>query len=85
MGLGGGQQMLFGGSGGQTMFEKITWALGIAFIFGALGLTIFKTKRVNESTLAGYRASSATMKADKKAAARHEANAPQEHKSESTK
>jgi preprotein translocase subunit SecG len=43
-GLGGGSQMLFGGSGGQEFFEKITWTMITLFILGALGLTILKNK-----------------------------------------
>ena len=30
--LGGGAQTLFGGSGGQDLFQKITWVLGGIFI-----------------------------------------------------
>jgi len=41
-GMGGGSQMLFGGSGGQDLFQKITWVLGTIFIFGSLGLTTWK-------------------------------------------
>ena len=53
--LGGGTQMLFGGSGGQELFEKVTWIMGALFIFGALGLTILKTReaqttRVKQTT-----------------------------------
>lgn len=44
-GLGGGGQMLFGGSGGQELFEKITWIMGALFIIGALGLAILKSKQ----------------------------------------
>lgn len=53
-GLGGGGQMLFGGSGGQDFFEKMTWVMGAIFIFGALGLTILKTKEVSKSQLSGF-------------------------------
>src|SRR5690348_11049562 len=42
-GLGGGAQMLFGGSGGQDMFQKITWVLGTIFMFGALMLSLIKS------------------------------------------
>lgn len=55
MGLGSlagkGSQMLFGGSGGRDMFEKITWTMGIIFIFACLGLTILKTKDTVNSRL----------------------------------
>lgn len=35
-------QTIFGGSGGQDFFEKITWALGTLFMCGALLLSILK-------------------------------------------
>lgn len=47
--LGGGAQMLFGGSGGQDIFQKITWTLGAVFIFGSLVLSIMKTHHGRES------------------------------------
>lgn len=53
----GGSQMLFGGSGGQEFFEKITWILGGLFIFGALGLSILKSKEVRQSVLADVQVS----------------------------
>jgi protein translocase SecG subunit len=48
--LGGGNQMLFGGSGGQDLFQKITWGLGAILIFGSLGLAVWKTKIIGVST-----------------------------------
>ncbi len=42
-GLGGGTQMLFGGSGGQDIFQKITWVLGAIFIFGSLMLAVMRS------------------------------------------
>lgn len=42
-GLGGGAQMLFGGGGGQDIFQKITWVLGAIFIFGALFLALMRS------------------------------------------
>jgi len=42
-GLGGGAQMLFGGSGGQDIFQKITWILGSIFIAGAMFLSLMKS------------------------------------------
>jgi len=42
--LGGGAQTLFGGSGGQDLFQKITWVLGGIFMAGSLGLSIMKAK-----------------------------------------
>ena len=52
--LGGGGQLLFGGSGGQGFFEKTTWTLGTLFILGALGLTILKKKDAQSSRLSGF-------------------------------
>lgn len=40
--LGGGTQMLFGGSGGQDLFQKTTWVLGAIFMAGSLLLAIMK-------------------------------------------
>ncbi len=48
--LGGGNQMLFGGSGGQDIFQKITWGLGAILILGSLGLAIWKTKIAGGTT-----------------------------------
>lgn len=58
LGLGSmsGSQMLFGGSGGQSFFEKATWAMGALFIFGSLGLAILKTKEHRASILEGVTA-----------------------------
>ena len=36
--IGGGTQMLFGGSGGQDLFQKATWVMVGLFLFGSLGL-----------------------------------------------
>lgn len=44
-GLGGGTQTLFGGSGGQDMFQKITWVLTVLFLGGSLVLSIIKTSQ----------------------------------------
>ncbi len=43
-GLSGGSQALFGGSGGQEFFERVTWVMVAIFIAGSLGLTIFKSR-----------------------------------------
>ena len=48
-GLGGGAQMLFGGSGGQDIFQKITWILGALFMFGSLSLALLKTSQRSTS------------------------------------
>lgn len=48
--LGGGTQMLFGGSGGQDMFQKITWVLGTIFMAGSLLLVIIGSSNTQLST-----------------------------------
>ncbi|NDD53561.1 preprotein translocase subunit SecG [bacterium] len=48
-----GSHMLFGGSGGQTFFERTTWILGALFIAGALCLSIMKAKQQYASILEG--------------------------------
>lgn len=50
-GMGGGTQLLFGGSGGQDLFQKTTWALGAAFMAGSLLLAM--VKRPSSSELLG--------------------------------
>lgn len=42
--LGGGMQMLFGGSGGQSLFQKATWIAGAVFMALSLFLAILKTR-----------------------------------------
>ena len=40
--ISGNNQMLFGGSGGQTLFQKITWVMALLLIVGSLGLSTLK-------------------------------------------
>lgn len=47
--LGGGAQMLFGGSGGQDLFQKITWVLGSIFMGLSLLLALMKSSYMGES------------------------------------
>jgi preprotein translocase subunit SecG len=47
--LGGGAQMLFGGSGGQDIFQKTTWILGVLFMAGSLGLALMKSRSFERS------------------------------------
>ena len=55
MGLGSAsRQILFGGSGGQNILEKITWVIGFLFMAIALGLTIAKTRDHHSSVVASY-------------------------------
>lgn len=42
--MGGGTQLLFGGSGGQDIFQKSTWALGALLLGGSLVLSWAKTQ-----------------------------------------
>lgn len=43
--LSSSSQMLFGGSGGQDIFQKTTWVLGALFMAGSLVLSMLKTKQ----------------------------------------
>ena len=43
--LGGGAQTIFGGSGGQDVFQKATWILGTIFMAGSFTLAIMRTKQ----------------------------------------
>lgn len=47
--LGGGNQVLFGGSGGQDVFQKITWVFGALFMAGSLGLALMKAQMASAS------------------------------------
>jgi len=47
--LGGKNVMLFGSSGGQDLFQKITWVLGTLFMAGSLVLSILKTQETRSS------------------------------------
>lgn len=42
--ISGNNQMLFGGGGGQNLFQKITWVMGLVLIFGSVGLSTLKYK-----------------------------------------
>jgi protein translocase SecG subunit len=42
--MGGSTQMLFGGSGGQDIFQKITWVMGAIFMLGSLTLSLQKSR-----------------------------------------
>jgi preprotein translocase subunit SecG len=52
---GGGSQMLFGGSGGQTLFQTITWAFGTILMVGGLMFSIYKYKNYKSNYLSGYK------------------------------
>lgn len=40
--MGGGNQLLFGGSGGQDLFQKMTWVMVALFMGGSLLLAMIK-------------------------------------------
>ncbi len=42
--MGGGAQMLFGGSGGQDLFQKATWVLLAFLMVGSLTLSLMKSR-----------------------------------------
>ena len=60
-GLSGGTQVLFGGSGGQTFFEKLTWVLGLLFMLGALSLTVLKMRALHTSRVSHAREAMPTL------------------------
>lgn len=47
--IGGSNLMLFGGGGGQDIFQKTTWVFGAIFMGGSLVLSIMKTNQVRGS------------------------------------
>ena len=53
-GMGGGSQMLFGGSGGQEIFQKITWVLLALFMFGSLSISIMKSRKHASRSVSSY-------------------------------
>ena len=57
--MGGSNQMLFGGSGGQDIFQKITWMLTTIFLVGSLVLSLMK---VSQNQAFKYAKPSATPK-----------------------
>ena len=59
--LGGGAQTLFGGSGGQDLFQKITWVLGGIFMAGSLGLSILKSRGTSYGDIMSQAASRPTL------------------------
>lgn len=49
---GSGAQLLFGGSGGQDFFQKLTWIFIACFLGGSLLLAILKTRETSTSKYA---------------------------------
>lgn len=52
--MGGGNQMLFGSSGGQDIFQKITWILCALLLIGSLSLSVLKGKYGSSRTSVNY-------------------------------
>ena len=64
--LGGSNQMLFGGSGGQNIFQKLTWTLGLIFMGLSLWLALLKTSRT-QSRYFNYKNNSVIVQNDPQA------------------
>src|SRR3977135_414545 len=73
--LGGGSQMLFGGSGGQDIFQKITWVLTALFMGGSLMLAVMKSHSIRESRYAAGGKSLSTLPVKKQAVPQQPMNA----------
>ena len=61
--MGGGQQVLFGGSGGQELLQKITWILGTIFLLGSLILAIMKSTGTHDTRYLGKQAATLPIEA----------------------
>ena len=48
--FGGQTQTLFGSTGGQDLFQKTTWVLGVMFMAGSLGLAKYRVYLANSSS-----------------------------------
>lgn len=53
--IGGSNQMIFGASGGQDIFQKATWILGGLFMAGSLILALMKSHQALDITFAPAR------------------------------
>lgn len=49
-----GTQVVFGGSGGQDFFERVTWILGVVFLASCLAMNYFQSKEQSRSILESY-------------------------------
>jgi len=52
--MGGGNQMLFGSSGGQDIFQTTTWIFCALLLIGSLGLSVLKEKYGSSRTSVNY-------------------------------
>lgn len=48
--IGGSMQMLFGGSGGQSLLQKVTWGMGSTFMLLSLVLALMKSSNQQNSS-----------------------------------
>lgn len=60
--MGGGSQMLFGGSGGQDFFQKATWTMGAIFMAGSLLLSIWNSHYAGPRYMPQQKQASAPVK-----------------------
>lgn len=63
--FGGGSQMLFGGSGGQDIFQKITWVLGAIFMIGSLALSLLRNIETKQFRYIETKAAASTQNQNK--------------------
>jgi len=54
--VGGNNQMLFGSSGGQDVFQKVTWVCCALLLSGSLVLALSRARNSSSSYLGSYRA-----------------------------
>lgn len=54
--VGGNNQMLFGSSGGQDVFQKMTWVCCVLLLSGSLVLALSRARTSGVSSLGAYRA-----------------------------
>jgi len=76
--LGGGTQMLFGGSGGQDLFQKATWVLGTIFIGGSLILSMMWSKTASHAYQVSQPTPAQSMPIDRTPAPTHQQGMPEQ-------
>jgi protein translocase SecG subunit len=77
--IGTGTQVLFGGSGGRSFFEKVTWTMVAIFLLGALGLSFIKSNETQASRFADFKTQPKPMpsKSDQTATQENQASSDQ--------
>lgn len=53
--VGGNNQMLFGSSGGQDIFQKMTWVCCVLLLSGSLVLALSRARTAGVGSLSAYR------------------------------